>query len=224
MRILCFRREDLDDVARLELRRERHKPAVHLRSGATVSDICVDPVCEIDRSRACRQHLHVPCRSESEHLVLIEIQFQCFEELLGIISVLLHVSDVFNHQKVGLFGPVVLIAPMSGDPCFGTIVHLLRANLNLERFAVRTNHRCVQRLVEVELRHRDVVLEATLNRRPHRVHETESAITITEFIDDHPNADEIVDVFERQTRRDHLAVDGVEVFRPPGDLGTDAVD
>src|SRR3546814_4493149 len=54
----------------------------------------------------------------------------------------------------------VLVLPVRGDALLGARVHLVGPDLYLHRLALRTDHRRVQRLVEVELRHRYVVLEA----------------------------------------------------------------
>ena len=100
-------------------------------------------------------------------------------------------------------------------------MHLARTDLELDRAPFGPDHRRVQRLVEVELGHRDVVLEATLDRPPERVDRTQGAIAILDRIDDDAHADEVVDLVELLAAHDHLLVDRPVVLRPAPDIGPD---
>ena len=120
----------------------------------------------------------------------------------------------------------VLVAPVRGDPELGGLVHLARAHLDLERPALGPDHRRVQRAVAVELRHRDVVLEAAGHRLPERVDEAERAVAVARplvaaALDDHAHRREVVDLVELAALLRHLVVDRVEVLRAAGDLGRD---
>src|SRR5450756_520395 len=53
----------------------------------------------------------------------------------------------------------LLVLPVGGDAVLGPAVHLVGADLDLDGLAARPDHRRVQRLVHVELGHRDEVLE-----------------------------------------------------------------
>ncbi len=126
-------------------------------------------------------------------------------------------------QPDEVFGGValLLVAPVRGDAVLGAPVHLDRADLELDRAALRTHHRRVQRLVEVELRHRDVVLEPALHRPPQRVDRAERAVAVLHRVDDDPHADEVVDLGELLAAHDHLLVDRPVVLRAAGHLGVD---
>ena len=52
-------RDDLDDVAVLQARAERHHLAVDARADALMADVGVNRVGEVDRRRAARQRLHL---------------------------------------------------------------------------------------------------------------------------------------------------------------------
>src|SRR5438132_1316505 len=68
---------------------ERRDPAVHASAIAVLADFGVHHEGEIDRRRTLGQPLHVTPRREHEDLVLIQVDLQELEELLGTVRVLL---------------------------------------------------------------------------------------------------------------------------------------
>src|SRR5205814_9762303 len=64
-----FGGQDLEDVAVLQLIVEGHHAAVRLGADATVPDLGVDPVGEVDRSRPAGQRQDVAAGGEDEDLV-----------------------------------------------------------------------------------------------------------------------------------------------------------
>ena len=82
-------------------------------------------------------------------------------------------------------------------------------------------HRGVQRLVEVELRGRDVVLEPAGHRGPARVDRAEHGVAVAHRVHEHPDADEVVDLVEVAAAHDHLLVDRVVLLRPADDPAAD---
>ena len=91
-------------------------------------------------------------------------------------------------------------------------VHFLGTNLNLEGTRRRANDRRVQRLVHVELGHRDVVLEAPRDGMPQVVNGTQTRIALGDGIDDDAQTDEVVNLREALFLLLHLLVDGVQVL------------
>ena len=116
---------------------------------------------------------------------------------------------------------VLLVLPVRGDAVLGAAVHGEGPDLQLDRLALRPDHRGVQRLVHVELRHRDVVLEPAQDRVPARVQDAEHGVAVAVVLDEDPDADQVVDVGELAAADDHLLVDRVVVLRPAGDLRLD---
>ena len=111
-------------------------------------------------------------------------------------------------------------------PSSGLAVHLARADLDLERAALRPDHGRVQGAVAVELRHRDVVLEAAGHRLPERVDEAERAVAVARplvgaALADDAHGRQVVDLVELAALLGHLVVDGIEVLRAARDLGRD---
>ena len=100
-------------------------------------------------------------------------------------------------------------------------MHLARADLDLERPALGPDDRRVQRLVHVELRHRDEVLEATRQRLPQRVDHADGAVAVLDRADDHPHRGQVVDLVELAALLGHLRVDRVEVLGAARDLRLD---
>ena len=112
-----------------------------------------------------------------------------------------------------------LVAPVRGDPVLRDPVHLAGADLDLDAFAVGTDHRRVQRLVAVGLRHRDVVLEAPGDGPPARVHDPERFVALAHGVGQDAEGDDVVDLIVEQVLRLHLLVDREEVLRPAVHLG-----
>ena len=112
---------------------------------------------------------------------------------------------------------------MRGDTEFGTTVHVPRTNLDFDRLTAGADHRGVQRLVHVELRHGDVILEPAGNRIPPRMHGTKRRIAVLNGIDDDTYTYQIVDVREIMATHDHLLVDGEVVLRASGDVRLDVL-
>jgi hypothetical protein len=194
--------------------------AVDLGADRAVSDVGVNGIREVDRRRPGGQRLHLSLRREDVHLFVEDIHAERLHELARIRLLRLHV-----HQLLDPSLPVVvprplaaLVKPVGGDAELGLSVHLPCSDLQLERTALGTDDRRVQGAIAVELRHRDVVLEATRHRLPERVDEAERAVTvarslITGTLDRHAHRREVVDLVELAALLRHLVVDGVEVLR-----------
>jgi hypothetical protein len=219
--------QHLDRVAVGELVVERDEAAVDPGADAAVADLGVDRVREVDRGRPGRQPDDLPLRGEDEHLVLVEVDLERLEVVARLGDLLLPLEQLLDPGQ--LVGPLavgpgprrVLVLPVGGDPELGGLVHRAGADLDLERAALRPDHRGVQRLVEVHLRHRDVVLEPPGDRTPGRVQLAEDRVAVTDRGHDDADRDEVVDLVELLAAQDHLLVDRVVVLRAAGDLAAD---
>ena len=210
---------------------ERNDPPVHLRADRAVPDVGVYRVGEVDRRRAGRQRLHLVLRREDEHLLVEEIRAEALHELarVGLVGVDVH---ELPHPGVPLLGGVLRAAPVSdvgpvrGDSELGRLVHRARPHLDLERTPLRTDHGRMEGAVAVELRHRDVVLEAAGHRLPEGMDQAERAVAVARALlafalDDHAHRGEVVDLVELAALASHLVVDRVEVLRAAGDVDRD---
>src|SRR5581483_2777593 len=88
------------------------------------------------------------------------------------------------------------VLPVRGNAVLGAPVHGVGADLQLDRLAFGPNHCCVQRLIEVELRHGDEIFESARHRIPGRVNDAERGVTVTDGIDQYTDAEQVVDVVE----------------------------
>ena len=77
--------------------------------------------------------------------------------------------------------------------------------------------RRVQRLVAVRARHRDEVLEAARNRRPHLMDDAQHAVAVLDAGRDDAERDEVVDLIERDALPLQLLVDRPEALDAPVD-------
>ncbi|CAB4323439.1 unannotated protein [freshwater metagenome] len=186
-----------------------------------MADLGVDGIGEIDGGSTLRKGDDTTLRREDEHLVLFEVDLEVRHELVWIRGLLLPIDDSIEPGQISGALVVVLVVPVRRHTELGPLVHLQSADLHLEGFGPGADHRGVQGLIQVELRHRYVILEPTLDRLPCGVDRAESRVTVLHCLDDDPDADEVEDVVEITTFHHHLLVDAPEVFGPASDVGDD---
>src|SRR5688572_26794991 len=210
--------DDLDCIRVLELPRQRGLPTIDPRTARMQANLRMHGEREVDRRRTLRQLDDVARRSEHEDLVLIEIELQKLQELVGSFRIELQLEHLPEPVKraVELVGVlrVLLESPVSSDAVLRGTVHLASADLNLEELLPGSEDRRVQRLVSIRLRLPDVILDALLERRELLVNHAERVITIGNRV--HQNADrhEVIDLLIRLVPLRHLLVDRPEVLRP----------
>ena len=122
-----------------------------LAPDAVVADLGVHGVGEVDRRGALDQRDHAALGREDVDLVLAEVELQRLEEGDRVVLLLLDVGEALHPGDLFVRG-ALLVAPVRGDAELGAPVHLEGADLHLDGLAARSDHRRVQRLVEVELR------------------------------------------------------------------------
>src|SRR5258708_13694243 len=124
---------------------------------------------KIDRRRALRKLDDVSGRREDEDLVLVEVQLEELEELVGRLGVHLQLEHLAEPGEVPieLVATVLdaLVAPVSGDSVIRGPMHLAGPDLDFEQLSPWAEYRGMQRLVSVRLRLRDVILDPLLKRR-----------------------------------------------------------
>ena len=100
-------------------------------------------------------------------------------------------------------------------------MHLARTNLHFKRLSTRPDHCGVKRLIQVELRHGDVVLESTHNGSPLAVNATKCAITITHTVDNDAKRYQVEDFVKVFVLLNHLFVDAPQVLAATRDIPDD---
>ena len=181
---------------------------------------------EVDRRRAGGEALDLALGGKDEDLVLEEVDAQRVHELARVAG---RLGLPLHHlaQPGELVGRPVAVAlglvePVRRDAELGRLMHVERADLDLEWLAARADHGRVQRLVEVELGHRDVVLEAPWDGLPDRVDHADRAVAVLDRVDQHAQRGQVEDLVELLAAAAHLHVDRVEVLGPARDLGAHA--
>ena len=119
---------------------QRRDTPVDLGALALEADFGVNVKREVDGGRALGQPLHVALRREDEDLVLVEIDLQELQELLGAVGVLLQLQELAEPAEmlVELVGlAVALVEPVRRDAELGGAMHFLGADLHLEELAAR---------------------------------------------------------------------------------------
>lgn len=213
--------DDLDGVAVAELGVQKDRAPVDASADTAIPHLGVDGIGEVDRGRTPWQGDDIAPGGEDEDLLVQAKQ-----------------SDEFD--RVGRGRPPIEKAPLprpAGCPRFVLTllrpwpygrtplrapVHVPGANLQFDRLRLGPRHRRVQRLVHVELRHRDVILELPWKGLPSRVDLAENGVAVTNAADDDPEAHQVVDVSEIDVSGRQIPVDRIIGLHPPGHLGSDS--
>ena len=152
------------------------------------------------------------CQSRSWRSHAMSLRWSSLPVVLGVVRA--HLG--------GAGDGLLLVLPVRGDAVLGAAVHVERADLEFDGLAVGADDRRVQRLVHVELGHRDVVLEPAGDRVPSRVHGAEGRVAVADGVHEDADAHQVVDLREVTAADDHLLVDAVVVLRAAGDGRLDA--
>ena len=157
---------------------------------------------EVDRGRAARQRQDPALGREHVDLVGEQVHLDVLEELLRVARLVLDLEQRLQPAvglllQLGELVGVVLVHPVRGDARLGEAVHLLGADLHLDRHAVGADEVGVDRLVAVRLRDRDVVLELARDRLVERVQRAEREVAGRHVLHDHAAAEDVVHLGER---------------------------
>ena len=119
---------------------------------------------KVDRRRARRQAHDLSLGGEDEDLVVEHVDLQRVDIVVcfGVLLVFQKSADPLEFLFRAL-ADVLLVFPVRRDAVFRRLVHFPRADLHLERNALRADDGRVERLVHVGLRSRDIVLEPAGN-------------------------------------------------------------
>ncbi len=143
--------------------RSRRQATVYLGGDAAVAHVGVHGIREVHHGGAARQAQDLALGREHVDLVGEQVDLDALEEILGA-AAFLHVDEVGQPLArafvLAAFAFVDLVFPVRGDAGLGHAVHVLGADLHFDGDAVGPEQRGVQRLVAVDARDGDVILEA----------------------------------------------------------------
>jgi hypothetical protein len=219
-RAVARRRQNLDDFAVLDLVLERDDAVVDLRARTLVADFGVNRVGEVNRRRAARELNHLAFGREGVDLFRVQIKLEARDELARV-GLLLPLDEVAQPLERLVFARVLELAlfvlPVRGDALFGDAVHLLGADLHLERLPLVADDRGVQRLIQVLARRGDEVFDAARHGVPVLVNDAERGVAVAHVLGDDADRGEVVDLVERDLLPLQLEVNAVEPLDAPFD-------
>ena len=221
-RLRRWRRDDLHRLRVFELAGQTGDAPVDARTLTMEADLRVNREGEVDRRRPLGQLDDVAGRSEDENFVLIQIELEELEKLVGSFCIELQLEHLTEplQRAIELVGAarIFLESPVSRDSVLGGAVHLAGADLNLKELPIGPEDSRMQRLVAVRLWLRDVVLDALLQRRELVVDHAEGVVTVGNGIDEDADRQQIVDLLVRFVPLLHLLLDRPEVLRTTGHI------
>ena len=195
---------------------QRHNTTVLLGANAAQAHIGVHGEGEINGRGTLGQLVQVTLGAEDEDLVLVEVDLEALEELLGaFLQAVLgeHLLDP-REEAVQLIVAVaaLLVNPVGGQTVLGNAVHFTRADLHLQGAAARTHHLGVQALVAVGLGGGNVVAEALVNGHVLVVHHAQGEVAVLHLVHQDAHGEEVQDLLEGLLALVDFAPDGIEVL------------
>ena len=185
----------------------------------------MDGVRKIDGRRAARQIDHFSLRCQNIDRIDEETALERGQPFARIGHRILPFEDLPEPADPFVEGCVMahhllcfLVLPVRSDAVFGMPMHFPRADLHLERFAARPDHRRVERTVIVRLWLRDVVVEFVRDRRPQLMDDAERGVAILDRVDEDAHSANVVDRFDSARLAAHLVPDAVDVLGSAGDF------
>ena len=179
---------------------------------------------KIERRGAVGQVDYAALRREHEHEVLEHLGMKTVKQCR--VFGLVRVQQPAQRLDAGLELPVdraaLLVAPVRRDTVLGKLVHLVGPNLDLYRFAARSAHRSMQRLVAVRLRVGDIIVELPFNVAPLAVHEPEHGVAVSDGLDHDTDRAHIEQFMKIPLLGSHLLPDAVDVLGAAVDFRLDA--
>ena len=212
---------DFDDVAVAQPRTQRDDAPVHLGAHAPVPHVGVNGVSEIDGRGVARQHDHFAPGRERVGLFGVQVHLQRGHELAGVLHLPLPLHQVPQPGDALIVRrwtlAALLVFPVGGDAFLRDAVHLLGADLHLERLTVRADHGSMQRLVEVGTRNGDEVLDAARDGAPLVVDHAQRGVAVLHRIGDDAQRRQVVDLVEEDLLPPHLLEHRIGPLQAPVD-------
>ena len=181
-----FSGNDLDCLSVLDLGAQGDEAPIDLRSDAPIADIGMHAVGKINTGRSAWKAQNIALGREHINVIREQIDLYMLHELFRIRRGL-HLADTGEpfarpNLRWNDFFILGFVLPVSSDTGFGHPVHFLGANLYFDRNAVWPEQRCVQGLIAVNSRDRNIVLESSGYRIVNLVNDSEGAVTVIWFL------------------------------------------
>ena len=113
--------------------------------------------------------------------------------------------------RIDLALDTFLVSPVSCNPVFGNLVHLLSTDLDFNR-PFRTINRRMNRLITIGFRIGNIVFETSRHRTPELVDVSQHSINVTMRLHDTTNSNQIINLIKAFLLVTHLTKNRVDVF------------
>ena len=176
-------------------------------------------VSEIDRRRPARQHDHPAERRERVDLLRVEVHFQSGKEVARIAHLPLPLDKLPQPRNALVFGArpfaSFFVFPVRGNAFLGNAVHLFRPDLRFECDAAGSDHRSMQRLVQIRPGNRNKIFDAPGNGMPFVVNDSQRRIAVLHRVRNDPNRQQIIHLVKSDPLPFQLQIDGIGALHPP---------
>ena len=108
---------------------------------------------------------------------------------------------------------------MRRNTVLGDFVHLVSSDLYFENLTEIADNGSMQGLIQVGLRHGDIILEPAGHRFPHRMNYSQYRVTFLYVVHNDSDGYQIVNLIQSLVLGRHLFINRIEVFRAPFYIG-----
>ena len=190
-----------------------------------MADRRMDAVGKVERCGALDEVLNVALGRIYEDIVREEVEFYGLHKLSGVLHLLLPFHEFL--QPCELLAHVLRIAaffihPVRCNTVFSYAVHFVCADLHFKRHTHLGKQRCMQRLIHILFRNRNIVFKAHRKRCPFRMERTKYAVAVLYTVHDHADRDQIIELIKFDILGEHLLVNTVNSLETSVNFRLDA--
>ena len=187
--------DNLNHITRLEFGSQRHHTTINLGTCGLLTDLGMDGIGKVNRTWIFRQFLNSTIWCKDINSLWEDIFFYRVNKSLSIpVRGILEFHKILNpiHSQSRLFRiylalDAFLVSPVSCNPVFGNLVHLLSTDLDFNR-PFRSINRRMDRLITIGFRIGNIVFETSRHRTPELVDVSQHSINVTMRLHDTTNS------------------------------------
>ena len=200
------------DITCLQRRVQRNQNTIDQSPNGLVSDFRMDTVGKIDRGRPGRQVDDTASWSHAVDIRIEDIVRDVIHVILGIgIRILFKGFEPveFFDELLLRAGLAFLVGPVGSDTSLSDLIHLFGTDLYFIDPAIRSDDRRMQGLIQVHLRHGDIIFQPARDRPVYGVDVAQDLITVGLGLRNDADRQKVEDLIKTLVFGDHLFIDRI---------------
>jgi len=201
--MLIFRDNNLNLVAAMQYGIEGNDLAVYLCTDTMKSNFTMNFKCKINWCRFYWESLKITFWCKDIDFILIEIQFEVFKQIFSSFifrDIFKYISYPVNpvFKVLSRCSFILFVSPMCSYPFFSNFIHFFCSYLNFNEPSFRSYYSCMNQLVTICFRNRDIIFQSIRNWSINIVNNAEygKTIIVIRSIEDDSDCKEIRAFFD----------------------------